>query len=240
MLLCLLWMTDPFEQVQLLNPELQQVYDTIVSEEGLVDWRLLSDRKDLQAKLDRYIDACAKVDPIRMNNNLEKIALFSNVYNAWTLQGVLKHYPIESVKDIAPLFGFFRKNHFRFGGKDMSLNDLEKLWIRPLDPRAHFTINCASMSCPRLSKKVFTLENIESEMERLTLIYLKDSEQNRFEQSEKVWYLSKIFDWYERDFGGREAMIAFIQERVPELANFEPKRIHFLDYNWQLNSIPEN
>ena len=40
----------------------------------------------------------------------EKLAFYINAYNANILQGVLEKYPVKSIRDIAPLFGFFTQN----------------------------------------------------------------------------------------------------------------------------------
>jgi len=53
--------------------------------------------------------------------------------------------------------------------------------------------------------------------------------------------LSKIFDWYGEDFGGREALPAFFEpyvepERRPLLRDPEID-VDFFDYDWRLNDV---
>ncbi|MCB1051787.1 MAG: DUF547 domain-containing protein [Acidobacteria bacterium] len=237
MLLCFwIWaQLNPFTAQPEIFDDLQKVYDVIVLEDGRVDYKTLKSRPDLIQTLDRVSDYASQVDILQLKDRSVQIAFFSNLYNVWVLRGVIKAWPIGSVREIKILFGFFTQENWNLGNQKISLNDLEKLWIRPLDARTHFLINCASVSCPHLSSQVFRPENVEDQMERLALAYLSDPAQNRFDPASGVWHLSKIFDWYEADFGGRQGIIEFIQKRVPDQASFNPRKILHIDYNWNLN-----
>ncbi|MCB1042602.1 MAG: DUF547 domain-containing protein [Acidobacteria bacterium] len=211
---------------------LQAVFDAAVMADGTVDYAKLKADPDLQSALDSYVLSLDKVNPLDLNARNERIAFFANAYNACTLKGVLEAWPVDSVRDIKRFFGFFTQERWSIGGRKYALNDIEKEWLRPVDPGIHFIINCASRSCPKLTRIVFTADNVESAMEQLAKEFVLDATKNRFRE-DGVWELSKIFDWYEGDFGGRQAVIATVNRLRG--TDEKPKRIHYLEYDWSLN-----
>ncbi len=230
----ILLIESPFDEMPLTleHRALQQVFDAVVQEDGQVNYRFLHENAELRAKLNQYVIALDQVNPLDLKDQATKIAFFSNVYNACTLLGVINAWPVDSVRDIKRFFGFFTQDIWRIGGRTYSLNDIEKEWLRPLDVRIHFTINCASTSCPRLDKTLFTASNVQAAMENLARSFVLDESKNSF-RKDGVWQLSKIFDWYEGDFGGKDKVIAFIREIKPDLE--QPRRIQYQEYDWSLN-----
>ncbi len=212
------------------NQALQRVYASVVAADGTVDYPKLKRDQALQQDLERYLVFAKNLDLAQLKDQ-ERIAVLGNCYNAFTLHGVTQAWPVASVRKIRALFGFFSKQTFPFAGSEITLNDLEGEYLRPLDPRIHFIINCASASCPQLMNKVMTAENVASLMEQATLSFLTDQQKNVFNADE--WRLSKIFDWYEKDFGGKQGVVAFILKYRPELK--APTKLKYLPYDWALN-----
>lgn len=211
---------------------LQRVMHAVVDESGRVDYALLQSDRELMAKLDAYVLGLEQVNLADLSDSATKIAFFSNVYNACTLKGVMDAWPVDSVRNIKALFGFFTHANWNLGGRLYSLNDIEKEWLRPLDVRIHFTINCASASCPRLARQLFTPALVEAQMEALVNDFLNDETKNLFRDN-GVWELSKIFDWYRGDFGGKQEVVDFILRYRKDLK--PPRRIHYREYDWRLN-----
>ena|SRR5258708_446162 len=89
-----------------------------------------------------------------------QLAYYINAYNALVLAGVLDRYPIRSVRDVAPFYGFFTQNNITVAGKKTSLYALERKLLIPkfTEPRIHFAINCASRSCPPL-RRAFPIDS---------------------------------------------------------------------------------
>ena len=79
-----------------------------------------------------------------------QLAYYINAYNALVLAGVLDRYPLRSVRDVAPFYGFFTQNNITVAGNRTSLYALERKLLIPRfqEPCIHFAINCASRSCP--------------------------------------------------------------------------------------------
>jgi len=217
------------------NAAVQQVYDAVVADDGAIDYPALKRSAELQQALQRYVDLMAQTDPDAIEDRNLKIAVFSNAYNVFTLVGVTRAWPVKSVKNIRFAFGFFTRDEWVVGGDKKSLNDVEKKILRDLDPRIHFIINCASASCPKLLDEVLTAENVEALMDRATRDFLNDPAKNQFDRENDVWRLSKIFDWYQNDWGKKKDVIAFIQRYREDLRGWTPDKVEYLDYDWALN-----
>ena len=213
----------------------QDVYNVVILQDGNVDYATLAKRPDLMEKLNAFSEYFAKFDPQSLGEKPAVIAAYANAYNVFTILGVMQAWPVESVRKIHPLFGFFTKNKFKLAGKKVSLNDIEKGELQKLDARIHFIINCASFSCPVIQPQVLTADNVERLMNEAAVAFLKDTTKNQFDPSSGEWRLSKIFDWYAKDWGGEAGVIEFIRKSYPQGADWQPKKVVYQDYNWELN-----
>ncbi|CAM2009157.1 DUF547 domain-containing protein [Acanthopleuribacter pedis] len=230
---------DTTAKIAELHQGVQEVYDVIVLPNGDVDYATLHQRKDLQEKLEAFRTFMAGFDPDTLTDTNLKIALLTNTYNVYTLIGVNRAWPVKSVRKIRAMFGFFTKKEWQLNGRKVSLNNIEGEWLRPLDPRIHFTVNCASASCPRLDQQVYTADNVQQLMEAATKRFLLNENKNRFDAERKEWHLSKIFEWYRKDWGKQADVEAFILKYLPEDKRFKPTRVFYLEYDWSLNGPTE-
>ena len=221
------------------NRAVQAVYDAIVAQDGTVDYGKLNSDRELQAGLGKMVAYLAEYPLDDTPGDLQKIAILANAYNVLTLVGVNRHWPVASVRKIRPFFGFFTKNDWLIGGVKLSLNDIENKYLRPLDTRIHFLVNCASGSCPKLIPTVFTPQNLESIMDQAALDFINDPTKNQFDLAKKEWRLSKIFKWYQEDWGDEKGVVAYVRSIRPDL-DWEPKRVKYLDYDWSLNGPTSN
>ncbi len=239
-----------------------RVLDTYVDEHGLVNYSKLVQNP---GNLDRFYNQIATVSPDShpqlFPTEKDRLAYWINGYNSTVMKGVVEYYPINSVGDVAEpalLFffpsksGFFFFQRFTYGSIETNLYQLENSVIRDRfhDPRIHFALNCASLSCPRLPRQPFYPESLEHQLQEETKKFINSPKNVRYDNNSKVLYLSSIFDWYEDDF------IDWIKEHYPEqeptLATFVMKYllpetsqlIHqnagtfktvFLPYDWGLN-----
>jgi hypothetical protein len=99
------------------------------------------------------------------------------------------------------------------------------------EPRIHFAINCASISCPKLLNFAFQEKKIETQLIDATRSFLLDTSKNVLLKNELK--LSKIFFWFKKDFGSKQERLSFI-EKYSNL-KFNKPVINYLDYNWMLN-----
>ncbi len=190
---------------------------------------------DLQA-LEDYTRMIAQTDVATLSRN-DQLAFYINAYNAWTLHNVLAAYPIGSIQDVYPLFGFFTRKTITVSGEKMSLNKLEHDIIidRFKEPRIHAAINCASHSCPWLPNEVFTGAQLDAQLTtHFTNFVTKNPLALSVSQGGKSVALSSIFKWNEKDFQPHGGTLAYINQfRKKKLpSNIQ---ITFQDYDWNLN-----
>lgn len=166
------------------------------------------------------------------------LAWHLNAYNAWILNNILAKYPTKG-----PMEGggsFFDRDGIMISERKTSFNDFEKNVIRPTfkDPRVHFALNCASRSCPPLQGKPFDPAMLEADLDWLARNFIDNNPQGVVpEPGGRSVRLSKIFDWYADDFGGRGSQIAFIN-RYRKQPLPPDSKADFMDYNWSLNEVP--
>jgi hypothetical protein len=135
-------------------------------------------------------------------------------------------------------------------GRGLSLNEIEHEILRKdfAEPRIHFALNCASVSCPPLGAREFTADNLDVLLDEASSRALHDEQW--FDPSgcagaygPGTLRLTKLFDWFADDFGGETGVRAFIQRYRPEL-RFQLLNtgctLEYMDYDWSLNAPPES
>lgn len=112
-------------------------------------------------------------------NRKEQQAYWINLYNALTVQVILDHYPVKSIRDIDISPGLFSNGPWdakllAIEGEKVSLNDIEHRILRPIfkDNRLHYALNCASLGCPNLQPKAYTVASTEALLEAGARAYI--------------------------------------------------------------------
>ncbi|GAA4273058.1 hypothetical protein GCM10022258_23520 [Aquimarina gracilis] len=198
-----------------------------VSSNGNVNYSgFIQDRAAFKVYLNKLRD---NIPATHWSRN-DKLAYWINVYNAFTVKLIIDNYPIKSIKDIKNPWDL---RFFRLGKKWYTLNDIEHRILRKMgDPRIHFGINCASFSCPPLLNKAFTRQNVDQELEKLTVAFINDPKRNTI-SSDRI-QLSKIFSWFGKDFKKEGTLIDFLNKYSKVTINNNAKK-SFKDYDWALN-----
>lgn len=212
---------------------------------GEVDYAAI--RKD-RADLDAYVALLGQTSPENkpalFPARSHELAYYINAYNAFTTLGVARAYPTRSVRDLGMLFGFFRRQDYRMGGRKISLSSLENDIIRSArfnEPRIHFAIVCASLSCPKVASEAYTGEKLEHQLTAAARQFVNER-RNVYVQGNSVT-LSEIFKWYEKDFlstapGGvlafaRKHAAAELKAALDKLP--EKPAVRYFDYDWSIN-----
>ena len=147
-----------------------------------------------------------------------------------TVQLILQNYPLKSIKDLKDPWG---RKVIEIEGKSYSLGEIEHEVLRKMnEPRIHFAINCASVSCPRLLNEAFSSLKLEQQLYRLTCDFLSDKSKNQL--NSKKTMLSKIFQWYVKDFGSFDDRINFFKKYGDETIS-KKTSFRYLPYDWNLN-----
>jgi hypothetical protein len=191
-----------------------------------------------RAEMDAYLKTLSDNAPQSSWSENEQKAYWINAYNAFTVALILKHYPVKSIKDIGGKI--YKVNtpwdikFINIGGKKYDLNNIEHGILRKKfdDPRIHFALVCASISCPRLRNEAYTAAQLNAQLEDAGKDFLNDKSKNRV--SAQKAELSKYFSWYKGDFTKNGSLADYINKYSVTKINTNTK-IGSLDYNWSLN-----
>ncbi len=193
---------------------------------GLVNYDAWS--TDMSA-LDEYITTLQAAKNIKSWSSDQQLAYWINSYNAHTVKLVLESYPVKSIKKITggqP----WKLAWIPHDGKDISLDAIENEIIRPQfdEPKIHFALVCAAISCPVLSRDAYRGDRLAEQLEVSTRRFM-NSQWNQIGPTEMK--LSPLFDWYAEDFGDIHAFVRKYS-RVPLE---DDAKISYTSYNWNLN-----
>ncbi len=199
-----------------------------VSSTGKVNYKTFkTDRKLL---LD-YIKSLSDFMPQESWQKADKLAYWINTYNALTIDLILQHYPINSIKTIKKPWD---QRLWKLGNKWYNLNEIEHQILRKMnEPRIHFAIVCASVSCPKLQNRAYTAPLLNEQLSQATKIFLADKTRN--EISENHINLSKIFQWFSKDFKTENNSLINFLNHYSEVTISNTAKKSFKDYNWDLN-----
>lgn len=213
---------------------------------GLVRYGLLFTENPPEWR--RYLQWLEDARPETMSANARR-AFWINAYNARVIAGVLERYPIDSVRDVGMFGGrfrgFFGRREHPVAGEMRTLDEIEKeiLFAPPLrDPRIHFALNCAALSCPKLRSEPYDGGRLDTQLDFQTRTFLNGPDGHRIDPSARVLYVSRIFEWYRDDFeeaGGslREYLVRHLTGDAAAAARDPAWKISFLDYDWSLNDV---
>jgi hypothetical protein len=223
------------------HESLGRILQTYV-QDGLVDYASLKTRRQ---SLDQYLVEVASVaEPdFKRWTEPQQLAFLLNAYNAYTLQLIIDHYPVKSIKDIGSFFkGPWDQPVVRLFGRTLTLNNLEHDIIRKdyPDPRIHFALVCAARGCPPLREEVYVADHLEEQLDDQARQFLATPAKNRVDAGAKTAYLSPIFKWYGEDFEKKHgSVLAALQPYWPKApaapAVGDGFRIRYTDYDWSLN-----
>lgn len=197
--------------------------------------------------LDGYIEGLSKV-AISSYARPEQMAYWINLYNALTVEVIIEHYPVKSIRDIDISPGLFSdgpwgKKLITIEGEKVALDDIEHQILRPIfrDPRIHYAVNCASIGCPNLQPVPFTADGLDRQLDDAAIEFVNHRRAIEVEGGQVS--ASSIFDWFEEDFGGNDpGVIAHLKAyATPDLAmRLEGvSRIDDHGYDWRLNDATE-
>lgn len=190
--------------------------------------------------LSKYVEMLSKNAPNEKTwTHSEQLAYWLNAYNAFTIQLVLRYYPLKSIKDIVKLNIPFVNSPWdikfiTISGKKFDLNDIEHGIIRKKfdEPRIHFALVCAAVSCPQLRNEAYTAELLDKQLNDQAYCFINDPKKNVITTNRAS--LSSIFLWYGSDFTQKMPLQSYINQYAITKMNLDTKP-SYLDYNWNLN-----
>lgn len=222
------------------HPVAHEIWDGLVKEHvfknGKVSYKGFI-RDSVQLK--NYLALLKNNHPNNKNwNRQEQLAYWINAYNAFTVKLIVDNYPQQSIKDIKKGIPFVNTvwdiKFIKIEKATYDLNNIEHGIIRNKfdEPRIHFAVNCASISCPNLRNEAFTAERLEEQLVDQARQFLSDPTKNKISK-DKV-ELSKIFSWFKGDFKKKGSLIDFLNKYAPVKID-KNAAVEYLDYDWGLN-----
>lgn len=183
----------------------------------------------------RALDTIAGFDPDALATSAERIAFHVNAYNLLALATVAAHWPVDGIREIGSwLRPVWKRPAGRVGGRTVSLDELEHDILRKLgEPRIHFAIVCASVSCPDLRREPYTAALLEVQLEEQVRGFLANEAKGLRLEGRQA-RVSKIFDWFAEDFSGVGGVAAFVRRYRPLPADVAVEAD--LGYDWSVNA----
>ncbi|CAM9435532.1 unnamed protein product [Scytosiphon promiscuus] len=210
-----------------------------VTESNLVDYgRLAAQENEWLAPV---IAQIKNTDP--KESDAARQAFLINAYNVWTLHYVIRERRFPGFKGAVSLLSkarFFYWHKVSTGAGRWNLYDFENKVIRPdlNDARVHFALNCASMSCPPLRRKLFTGPGLDAELDEVTSAAINGGALVQLKDNGKTLSVNPIFKWYKEDFDKEGGALQFIKSRWTGASPIsEDAKLEFFDYDWRTNSV---
>lgn len=200
---------------------------------NLVDYRILRHDSGFM----NVANLLAKTE-MEFSSDNDKLAFYINAYNYYAIKIILDKKPKTSIRDIGNVvLPVWRRTVGQIAGKDVSLDLIEHEILRTMgEPRIHFAIVCASLSCPNLRQELYTAEKLESQLDDQTRKFLNDETKGVSIQNESL-HISRIFDWFDEDFERDGGVLAFIRTYREGISAYD--EYMFMDYRWELNALEQ-
>ncbi len=206
-------------------------------------------------QLKTYLSTLSTVTPKEYRDwtKPQQLSFLINAYNAFTVELILSKYPdLTSIKELGSFFSSpWKKKFFTLLNQQRSLDEIEHDMIRQPgvfdDPRIHAAVVCASIGCPGIRNEAFIAERLDEQLEDSLRRFLSDRSRNRYDAKADRLEISKIFDWYGKDFvgyHGHTSVAAFLGGYAELFTDNSAHQLRlkagdtplkFLEYDWALN-----
>jgi hypothetical protein len=209
-----------------------ELLKTHVSESGNVNYKAFIKDKD---KFEQYLSLIKNSHPNKQWSKDEQMAYWINAYNAFTVKLILDNWPVKNIKNIGGAKSPWDIEFIKIKDKTYTLNAIEHEILRKdfNDPRIHFAVNCASISCPKLLNEAYTAEKLDQQLTARAKDFINRTSKNSIQQDKII--ISKIFKWYKEDFTQNGTLIDYINQYSNIQINKNAK-IEYNEYNWSLNN----
>ncbi len=211
-----------------------------VDSAGYVDYAALAADT---AALDAYITSLATAPFDRLSRD-GKLALLINAYNAFTLKLITDFYDdgkLTSIKDI-PKEKRWDHARWTLAGKTHSLNQIEHELVRPnfKEPRIHFALVCAAVSCPPLRPEAYTADQLEEQLVDQSKTVHTQPRWFSYDPRSNTVKLTALYQWYAGDFEQTAGSVsAYVASQSPTyhsvINSGRTPAIEYLNYSWLLN-----
>ncbi|KAK3244701.1 hypothetical protein CYMTET_45697 [Cymbomonas tetramitiformis] len=212
----------PLEVAKTLQKTLLKLQGKFLAEDGSgVDYQGLLKSSEFQ-EYKQMTGELREVDLTTLSEIPERRCFFINLYNALTVHAICASFEERPIKSVLDIKDFWKTMSYQIGAFVFSLDAMEHGILRgnrphpstrksffqeddprlslgvPLDCRVHFALVCGAVSCPSI--RVFQQTNLEKGLQGAATSFC-DGE---VEVDTSCVKMSKIFDWYSKDFGSTQ------------------------------------
>lgn len=245
-----------------MHRPLDVILDTYVRE-GLVYYRALRSER---ARLDAYVSNLdVPAAAVEGWSREDQAAFWLNAYNALVLRTVINAYPIRGkspqypVDSIQHVPGAFVAKRHRVGGRQLSLEDIEKQVLPAFDdPRMYLALGRGSIGGGRLRSEAFTGKRLGEQLASVAAECVTRNECFRYDPAADRIDISPIFGWRQAEFtramAGDEAAFpqrspierAVLHMVLPHVLPSEARGLKrntftlaYAEYDWRLNDLTD-
>jgi hypothetical protein len=239
--------------------ELLKIY---VDDNGNVDYGLLRRKRGDLLEAMRLLD---ELDPqqVLFWSQEEKLALWLNAHNLFTLKLIVDNYPIKAsvwgmwypTNSIMQISGARDKTYFKMMGLEYTLREIERdiLIKRFEDPRICFALSYASMGGAFLRNEPYYPHRLDRQLDEQAQRFLQSPRGVMIERDPPTIHLADIFIWYRELMITKYGSIKKFRDRPDDIRSYlncilpylkpEDTRfiettspaVKFMKYDWQLN-----
>ncbi len=216
-----------------------RVLQAFVDDQGRIDFVGMSEDRDDLNQVVAFVQAISPRNrPDLFPTREHELAYWINAYNAISMHTIIEDDFPDNLGGFK-LVRYFIWQKVTVGGEEVSLNDLEREWILPLnEARVHFALNCMVVDCPILPRVPFKADTLEEDLEAAAVFFFNEPRNLVYDAERGRVTLNEIIDFFDFDFE-REAgsVLAYVQRYSPvELP--DDTRVRYRDYNWDVNYQP--
>jgi len=244
-----------------LHRAFDQILDLNVRD-GLVYYRAL---RASRAALDRYA-ASLNVPAATYQSwpREQQMAFWLNAYNAFVLQTVVDHYPLNGSSKAYPpnsvrqIPGAFEQLKHRAAGQSLTLDEIEKKILPQFkEPRLYLALGRGALGSGRLRSEAYAGDQLKQQLDDVQTEFVSELTMMRIDRSANQMSLTAIISWHDSEFIAaydpgatgpmaqrspiERAMVAFVTPRLlPLEREFLQKnefKVTYHPFDWRLNDL---
>jgi hypothetical protein len=244
-----------------LHRPFDQILDVNVRD-GLVYYRAL---RASRAALDRYAGSLnVPAATYQSWSREQQMAFWVNAYNAFVLQTVVDHYPMNGASKAYPsnsvrqIPGAFEQLKHRAAGQSLTLDEIEKKILPQFkEPRLYLALGRGAAGSGRLRSEAYTGDQLKEQLDDIQKEFVSEQTMIKIDRSANQVSVTPIISWHDSEFVSaydpgptgpmaqrspiERAIVAFVTPRLlPLEREFLQKnefKVTYHPFDWRLNDL---
>ena len=244
-----------------LHRSFDQILDVNVRD-GLVYYRAL---RASRAALDRYAGSLnVPAATYQSWSREQQMAFWVNAYNAFVLQTVVDHYPINGASKAYPsnsvrqIPGAFEQLKHRAAGQSLTLDEIEKKILPQFkEPRLYLALGRGAAGSGRLRSEAYTGDQLKQQLDDIQKEFVSEQTMISIDRSANQVSVTPIMSWHDSEFVAaydpgatgpmaqrspiERAIVAFVSPRLlpleRELLQKNEFKVTYHPFDWRLNDL---